>query len=73
MRRMRRGSEEKGGVYVLIKIYARMNAESYGAWVIKASSALLSSVQSHNLPVIDDEATARVLRSLQGMDWANTD
>ena len=54
-------------------IYARMNAESYGGWVIKASSALLSSVQTNNLPVIDDDGTARVLRSLQGMDWANSD
>jgi len=54
-------------------IYARMNAESYGGWIIKASSALLSSVQTNNLPMIDDDGTARVLRSLQGMDWANTD
>jgi hypothetical protein len=54
-------------------IYARMNAESYGEWLIKAQSASLSSVQTNNLPVIDDGGTARVLRSLQGMDWANTD
>jgi len=45
-------------------IYARLNAEEYGRWVMKAQAASISSVQTRNLPQVDDTNMAAVLEQL---------
>ena len=45
-------------------IYARLNPETYGSWVMKAHTATVSSIQTANLPAFDDAACAAVLAQL---------
>ena len=47
-------------------IYARLNAEAYGDWVLSALSARISSVQTANLPPIDDADCAALLTEVAG-------
>jgi len=44
-----------------LAIYARLNAKTYGSWVLKAQLASLSSIASRNLPQIDDGVHAAFL------------
>ena len=45
-------------------IYARLNPEPYGSWVLKAHTASVSSIQTANLPAFDDAACASILTEL---------
>ena len=45
-------------------IYARLNPETYGSWVMKAHTATVSSIQTANLPAFDDAACAAILAQL---------
>ena len=45
-------------------IYARLNAEAYGDWVLKALSARISSIQTANLPPLDDADCAALLNAV---------
>ena len=47
-------------------IYARLNAEAYGDWVLSALSARISSVQTANLPPIDDADCAALPTEVAG-------
>ena len=47
-------------------IYARLNAEAYGDWVLSALSARISSVQTANLPPSDDADCAALLTEVAG-------
>ena len=47
-------------------IYARLNAETYGDWVLSALQARISSVQTANLPPIDDADCAALLTEVAG-------
>lgn len=47
-----------------LHIYARLNAATYGSWILKASKADISSIQAHNLPPISDEHISNMLASI---------
>ena len=53
-------------------VYARLNPESYGAWIAKARLADVTSIQTTNLPPIDDHTYAAVLSQMVDHDPANT-
>ena len=52
-------------------VYARLNPESYGAWVLKAQTADITSINSTNLPQFDDDVCTSVLQQLA--DWEGLD
>ena len=55
-----------------LAIYARLNPETYGEWILKAQAADVSSISTTNLPQFDDDVCAAVLTQLA--DWeGNTD
>ena len=47
-----------------LDIYARLNVEEYGLWVMKAQAASITSVQTRSLPQLDDANMAAVLEQL---------
>ena len=49
-----------------LAIYARLNAEEYGKWVLMALSARISSIQTANLPQIDDADCVALLNEVAG-------
>ena len=54
-----------------LAIYARLNAEAYSSWVLKAQSATLSSIASRSLPQIDDEVHATILAQVANWEENN--
>ena len=54
-----------------LDIYARLNAEDYGAWILKAQGANISSISSANLPQVDDAVRASILSGLA--EWEGLD
>ena len=52
-------------------VYARLNPETYGAWIVKAQMAPVSSVASRNLPQIDDSVHASILANLANWSGVN--
>ena len=52
-------------------VYARLNPESYGAWILKAQTADVTSISSTNLPQFDDDVHSSVLQQLADWDGLN--
>jgi hypothetical protein len=50
-----------------LDVYARLNPETYGMWILKAQVADISSISTTNLPQFDDDVCAAVLTQLA--DW----
>ena len=47
-----------------LAIYARLNPETYSAWVLNAQTAVLTSIASRNLPPLDDDVHAAILNEV---------